>query len=100
MGAVGVEAQVDPLWAAASLMRRHRFTEAVARCDEVLERNQLDQVRPPAPPPPPRSEPCLAFRMKGRRGVAAPWVPSWRDRGDPSAGSRLTPETTPPDPKF
>ena len=59
MGAVGVEAQVDPLWAAASLMRRHRFTEAVARCDEVLERNQLDQVRPPAPAPPVRALPCL-----------------------------------------
>ena len=61
-----VEAQVDPLWAAASLMRRHRFAEAVARCDEALERNQLDQVRappspfplplPPPSPPPPRSD--------------------------------------------
>ena len=63
MGAVGVEAQVDPLWAAASLMRRHRFAEAVARCDEALERNQLDQVRPPPPPPPPPRPPGQSLAL-------------------------------------
>jgi hypothetical protein len=37
--------QIDPLWHALSKLRRGKYVECIAICDELLANNPNDQVR-------------------------------------------------------